>query len=121
MACFPLPEPLMKIGILLLTSPEHGNTNTVQRLCKGFLKTGNNVEIFLMEDGVLNSISVGSPLRLTPPWEDLTHQGLQLSLCTQTFEQRGLKKENLLPGARLTNQHHLAKMVALSDRFLVFG
>ena len=43
----------MKIGFLLLTSPEHENTITVQRLCKGFLNLGNSVEIFLMEDGVL--------------------------------------------------------------------
>ncbi|HEX9756451.1 MAG TPA: DsrE family protein [Nitrospiria bacterium] len=111
----------MKIGVLLLTSPEHENTITVQRLCKGFLTQGHSVEIFFMEDGVFNCIQTRSQLRLTPPWEVLTQHGVKISLCTQTFEQRGLKEENLLQGAQLTNQHQLARMVASSDRFLVFG
>lgn len=111
----------MKIGVLLLTSPEHENTVTVQRLCKGFLNQGHTVEIFLMEDGVFNCIQTRSQLRLNPSWEDLTQQGVEIYLCTQTFEQRGLKEENLLQGAQLTNQHQLGRMVASSDRFLVFG
>ena len=111
----------MKIGFLLLTSPEHEDSGTVYRLCEEFLKQGHSIEIFLMEDGVFNGILTQSPIRLIPSWDALTQKGLQISLCTQTTQQRGLLPEQLLPGIKLSNQHHLAKMVASSDRFLIFG
>jgi sulfur relay (sulfurtransferase) complex TusBCD TusD component (DsrE family) len=111
----------MKIGILLLTSPEHENTDTVHRLCQGFIKQGHDVELFLMDDGVFNSIKSNSTIRLAQPLEGLIEQGVQISLCSQTLDQRGLSKDNLVQGVDLSNQQRLAKMVAQADRFLVFG
>ncbi len=111
----------MKIGFLLLTSPSHEDPGTVYRLCKIFLKQGHTVEIFLMEDGVLNGIKTQSPLKLNSPWGEIIGEEAKISLCTQTFEQRGLKKDQLLPKVHLSNQQGLAKIVASADRFLVFG
>ena len=74
-----------------------------------------------MDDGVFNSIKSNSTIRLTPPLDELMERGVQISLCSQTLDQRGLSKEDLVQGVELSNQQRLAKMVAHADRFLVFG
>lgn len=111
----------MKIGILLLTSPEHSNTETVHRLCREFVGMGHDVELFLMEDGVYNAVKTDSPLRLSPPLQELTERGVRVYLCSQTLDQRGIREAHLYGGIDLTNQQRLAKMVAGADRFLAFS
>ncbi|MBU1262313.1 DsrE family protein, partial [bacterium] len=41
--------------------------------------------------------------------------------CGHTAEQRGVEKENCLPGVKYAGQYELACMVNEADRFLTFG
>ncbi len=111
----------LAIGMLMTTSPEHQNTQTVCRLAEALLSAGHAVALFLMDDGVYNLVSVskvGSPSSLL---QTVQNKGLKISLCTQSAENRGLSEEASLPGAAWRSQHELAKIVSASDRFLTFG
>ena len=112
----------MRIGILLTTSPEHANTHTVGRLADGFLKTGCEVELFFMEDGVYNAVGrAGSRNPLYGNLEDLMGRGSKVYLCAVTAEARGLKQEQCLEGVEFSSQMELSQMVDRADRFLVFN
>ena len=111
----------LAIGILMTTSPEHQNTHTVCRLAEALLSAGHAVELFLMDDGVYNLVSIpkaGSPSSLL---QTAQSKGLKISLCTQSAETRGISEEESLHGVAWRSQHELSKIVAGSDRFLAFG
>ena len=111
----------MKVGFLLLTSPEHENSYTVGEIASALLDDGHEVEIFLMSDGVYNVVKKGSVNQRSIPMGTLMEKGAKLSLCTMTTEARGLAEADLMEGVELASQHQLSKIVANSDRFLTFG
>jgi len=111
----------LAFGILMTTSPEHQNSHTVCRLAEALLSAGHAVELFLMDDGVYNLLSIpkaGSP---SSRLQEVQSKGLKISLCTQSAENRGLSESDCLAGAAWRSQHELSRIVAGADRFLTFG
>jgi len=113
----------MKIGVLLTTSKEHGNTNTVLDISGAALKDGHEVGIFLMDDGVYNIVktSESDELYVADKFSDLIKQGVEIALCDQTARERGVNKENSIEGVVFGGQFDLAVLVNESDRFLAFN
>ena len=110
----------MTIGILMTTSPEYQNSQTVCALSKALLSSGNRVSLFLMDDGIYNVVcrySDGVP----NPFEDLHSQGMTLSLCRQSAEKRGLQEDDCIAGVGWLSQIELAAIIDESDRFMTFG
>lgn len=110
----------MTIGILLTTSPESQNTQTVCAFARALLITGNRVTLFLMDDGIYNinrRYSDGIPGR----FEGLQSEGMHISLCTQSAEKRGVQEEDCLNGIAWRSQIELSKIINESERFLTFG
>ena len=99
----------MKLGILLTTSPEHENTNTVIELSKAAIKQDTSVSIFLMADGAYNSVF--------EPFQNLIELGVEITLCAHNAAQRKVEVvENLEYGS----QYDLATIIKESDRFISF-
>lgn len=72
----------MKVGILLTTPPAHPNTATVERIVYWLREYGDDVEIFLMADGVyhLNDAAL----------KRMLERGVRVSLCAQNATERGI-------------------------------
>ncbi|MDL5502723.1 MAG: DsrE family protein, partial [Candidatus Methanoperedens sp.] len=74
----------MKLGILLTTSPENENTNTVIEISKAAREQGHNVSIFLMYDGVYNVNK--------KEFAELVDKGIEIAICAFNAEQRKIAK-----------------------------
>ncbi|MCL7410519.1 MAG: DsrE family protein [Methanosarcinaceae archaeon] len=99
----------MKLGILLTTSPEHENTNTVIEISKSAIKQGISVSIFLMADGTHNSVF--------EPFQNLIEHGVEIILCAHNAAKRKVEVvENIVYGS----QYDLATIIKESDRFISF-
>jgi len=100
---------IMKLGILLTTSPEHENTNTVIEVSKAAVKQGISVSIFLMADGTYNSVF--------EPFQDLMERGVEVALCAHNAAQR---KVEVVENIEYGSQYDLATIINGSDRFMSF-
>ncbi|UCD56813.1 MAG: DsrE family protein [Candidatus Hydrogenedentota bacterium] len=98
-----------KLGILLTTSPEHANTNTVIKLTEAALKKGVEVRIFLMCDGVLHVNEIS--------FLKLIDMGAQICLCQQNLNERFQDEAN---GVKLGSQYDFACNVRDVNRLLAF-
>ena len=100
----------MKLGILLTTSPENENTNTVIELSRAARGQGHEVSIFLMYDGVYNVNK--------KEFADLSGIGVNIAVCALNAEQRNVGK---VEGILFGSQYDHACIAANVDRFVSFG
>lgn len=108
------------IGILLTTGPEYQNSQSVHTFAYALLCAGNEVKLFLMDDGIYN-IVCGLAYKVAESFEGLQSKGLEIMLCRQSAERRGVLEANCLSETIWCSQIELAKCLAISDRFLSFG
>ncbi len=100
----------MKLGILLTTSPENENTNTVIEICNAARKEGHEVSIFLMYDGVYNVNK--------KEFAALTENGVSIAVCALNVEQRNISR---VEGILFGSQYDHACIASDVDRFISFG
>ena len=100
----------MKLGILLTTSPENENTNTVIAISKAARERGHDVSIFLMYDGVYNVHK--------KEFAGLVDKGVNIAVCALNVEQR---KVNRVEGILFGSQYDHACIAGDVDRFISFG
>jgi sulfur relay (sulfurtransferase) complex TusBCD TusD component (DsrE family) len=96
-----------KLGLLLTTSPEHANTNTVIKLAEAALDKGIEVRIFLMCDGVFNIHRIS--------FLKLLDRGADVCLCQQNLNERF---QDEVEGITMGSQYDLACNVHDMDRLL---
>jgi predicted peroxiredoxin len=100
----------MKIGILLTTSPENENTNTVISISSAAREQGHEVSIFLMYDGVYNIQK--------KEFTDLIEKGINIAVCAFNVEQRNIAR---VGGILFGSQYDHACIASDVDRFISFG
>lgn len=100
----------MKLGILLTTTPENENTNTVISISRAARKLGHEVSIFLMYDGVYNVNK--------KEFAGLIDIGVNIAVCALNAEQRKVAK---VDGILFGSQYDHACITSDVDRFLSFG
>ncbi len=100
----------MKLGILLTTSPENENTNTVIAICNAAREQGHDVSIFLMYDGIYNVHK--------KEFAGLLDKGVNIAVCALNVEQR---KINRVEGILFGSQYDHACIAGEVDRFISFG
>ncbi len=103
---------------LLTAGPESLDSFTVHRWALGLRALGEEVEIFLMDDGVLNAAK-GRP-RVGPDFAETLTAGARITLCAASASARSLPEAGLLEEVVASNQYDLSAMVRRSDRFLTF-
>ncbi len=100
----------MKLGILLTTSPENENTDTVIAISRAAREQGHEVSIFLMYDGVYNVHK--------KEFAELADEGVNIAVCSFNVEQRKVNRvEKILFGS----QYDHACIASDVDRFISFG
>ncbi|MCZ7381160.1 MAG: DsrE family protein [Candidatus Methanoperedens sp.] len=100
----------MKLGILLTTSPENENTNTVISISSAAREQGHVVSIFLMYDGVYNIHK--------KEFAGLVDIGVNIAVCAFNVEQRNIAR---VPGILFGSQYDHACIASEVDRFISFG
>jgi len=100
----------MKLGILLTTSPENENTNTVIEISNAARDEGHEVSIFLMYDGVYNVNK--------KEFAELVDKGVDIAICALNAEQRKVAK---VDGILFGSQYDHACIASDVDRFISFG
>jgi len=100
----------MKLGILLTTSPENENTNTVIFMSLAARKLGHEVSIFLMYDGVYNINK--------KEFLELADKGVNIAVCALNVEQRKIGRAE---GVLFGSQYDHACIANDVDRFISFG
>lgn len=96
-----------KICILVTSSPESENSRTLAKISEAAIRMGQQVEIFLMCDGIYHI--------LNDHFSSLIDMGAKVVLCSHNALERGLEKRE---GIYFGSQYDLAGMVAESDSFL---
>ncbi len=104
----------------MTTSPEHQNGHTVCTLAAAFLSAGDQVALFLMDDGVYHIVKKHK-LGISEKLKNLLAGQMTVSVCSQSLEKRGVSEESCIAGVDWASQHELARILAGSDRFLSFG
>ncbi len=99
----------MKLGILLTTSPENENTNTVIAISKAARNAGHEVSVFLMHDGVYNAYK--------KEFAELIDKGVSIAVCALNVEQRRMGK---VDGILFGSQYDHACIASNVDRFISF-
>lgn len=102
-----------KLGVLLSTPPSHPNVTTVSRLCEEGLKSGVDVYLYLIDEGVKN---IADPRLL-----NLSREGAKLFACAYGCQQHGVSTGNLDPGIQLCGLVVLSNMMNGCDRFVAFN
>jgi sulfur relay (sulfurtransferase) complex TusBCD TusD component (DsrE family) len=100
-------EGAAQISFMLMGSPESGSTQSLVRLTEAALGQGHQVRIFLMCDGVYQT--------MLPAVNNLAAQGAEVVVCAHNAEERGVGKQE---GVLFGSQFDLATMVAESDAYL---
>jgi predicted peroxiredoxin len=100
----------MKLGILLTTSPENENTNTVIAISRAAREQGHEVSIFLMHEGVYNIHK--------KEFSELLDKGVNIAVCALNVEQRKVSK---VDGILFGSQYDHACIAGDADRFISFG
>lgn len=100
----------MKLGILLTTSPENENTNTVISISSAAREQGHEVSIFLMYDGVYNIQK--------KEFTDLIEKGVNIAVCALNVEQRNITR---VKGVLFGSQYDHACIASDVDKFISFG
>ena len=100
----------MKLGILLTTTPENENTNTVIEISRTARAQGHEVSIFLMYEGVYNVNK--------KEFAALVDNGVSITVCAMNADQRNVGKvERILFGS----QYDHACIAQNVDRLISFG
>ena len=102
-----------KLGVLLSTGPSHPNISTVTSLCNEALKSGVDVYLYLIDEGVLN-------LRDTRLLA-LSSSGAKFFVCAYGCQQHGVPTENLGKDVTLCGLVILSNMINGCDRFVAFN
>ncbi len=100
----------MKLGILLTSSPENENTNTVIKISRAAHDLGHEVSIFLMYDGVYNVNK--------KEFTELADICVSIAVCALNAEQR---KVGTVEGILFGSQYDHACIAGGVDRFISFG
>jgi tRNA 2-thiouridine synthesizing protein D len=115
----------MTLGIMVTTAPyTFQNVDTAYHIAKAALGKGHDVMIFLYMDGVINlSSNIRSPgeRNIAEMLKELADAGVRVEACGECAKFRGLKRDMLVEGTKLTGISTLAEMINASDRFVTLG
>lgn len=118
-------RPRKTLTIFLTAAPYAGEfASTAMRLAKAALEAGHQFNLFASADGVYG-FTVGHRAKGLPNAEAgfrlLIEQGQHVELCGSCLTIRGLRREELLPGAEPSSIQGLFRLIDQSDATITLG
>lgn len=115
------------IAFCVLSGPfTFQGTHTLIQLAKAALAKGHEITgIFFFVDGVYNvkkhvKIESGS-LDIPAELKELAEKGVKMAACSACAEYRGVREEDLIPGAEISGLATFGEFVEGADKVVVFG
>jgi len=113
------------LTIFLTAAPYAGESvSTAMRLARAVLEAGHRVNLFAAADGVY-AFTTGHRAKGVPHAEAgfrvLLEQGQHVALCGSCLATRGIKREQLLPGAEPSSMEGLFRLIRASDILITLG
>jgi len=102
-----------KLGILLSTSPDHPNANTVAQLSRTAQKAKVQVYLYLIDEGVKNLEN--------PIIRELTDSGVKMNVCAYGCQQHRVSTDGYGPEVTFCGLVVLSQMVTGCDQFVAFN
>lgn len=103
----------MKLGILVATAPQRGDFTLFAARIEAALRDGDDVSLFLMDDGTGYAMDA----RVQP----LLDAGVEVAMCAMDAERRGVDCVRAAAvGIVVGSQYDHARLVRDSDHFLSF-
>ncbi len=101
----------MRILLVITSVPFAKDFNTVKNLILKFLSAGDKVSVFLSGNGVY--------YLLREEVAELVEKGLEVSFCSHSAHQRGVKE--VPPWAQSSSTYNLSKQLGEFDKVIVFN
>ena len=115
----------MKLKFMVRTGPySYQNVDTVYHLARRALKKGDDVFIFLYEEGTLNAdadIKSLEERNVADRIRELLNLGARIGICGTCAKFRGQTKNDVVEGAKYGGLALLVREMPQCDRFLSFG
>ncbi len=113
----------MKIAIQVMLHPyTNQDVDTAIRIAREAVNKGHEVAIFLFCDSVLSINAAARPVRgdrnIPQLIKELIDAGVEVHICGICFQYRGLEREKIVKGAKLSGLPELASLIYESDRFV---
>ena len=102
-----------KLGFLLSTPPSHPSVTTVARLSHEALRSGIDVYLYLIDEGVRNARD--------SRFLELSGDGAKLFVCAYGCQQHGVPTDGLDERMTLCGLVVLSNMINGCDRFVAFN
>ena len=107
-------DPTVKrLGLVLTTSPESRDVDTVVQLAKAAMALGAEARVFVMCDGVY---TLGEPAL-----RELAAQGALIRVCGRNAEERRVEEIEDAANIEWGSQYDLAQMSEECDRIVAFN
>jgi predicted peroxiredoxin len=101
-----------KVGLLLSLPASHPSAQTVSGLADAALKAGDEVYLYLIDEGVKNLSD--------PEYLSLAHRGAKLFVCAYGCQQHHVSTEQVDPAVSLCGLVVLSGIIDACDPFLSF-
>jgi len=115
----------MKIGFVIRTGPySNQNIDTAYELAKRAIVKGHRVEFFLYEDGTSNINKHLNPTgerNIAGRMEELIKMGAKITGCGLCAKFRGIARDTVIDGAKISGMAVLSDMLETSDRVITLG
>ena len=113
----------MKITVQVMLHPyTNQDVDTAVRIAKEAVKKNHEAAIFLFCDSVLAINTSAKPVRgdrnIPELIKELIDMGVEVHICGICFQYRGLERDKIVKGAKLSGLPELATLIYESDRFI---
>lgn len=103
----------MQLGVLVATAPEEGDLPALQSLIQDALRSGHDIDLFLMDQGVRYALDANLGLWVAA--------GVDVTLCAHDADAQGIDTAAVAArGVVLGSQRDHAHLLRHSDRFYSF-
>lgn len=103
----------MKLGILVATSPQGGDFALLSARIEAALRDGDDVSLFLMDDGTRYALDARM--------RKFLDAGVEVAMCAMDAERRGVDcAQAAAAGLTVGSQYDHARLLRDSDHFLSF-
>ncbi|MCD5416782.1 DsrE family protein [Candidatus Bipolaricaulota bacterium] len=113
----------MKITVQVTLTPyTYQDLDSAIKIATAALKREHEVAVFLFADSVLAANTAVKPVssdrNIPDLLRSLIEMGAEVHICGICFQYRGLDREKIVLGAKLSGLPELASLIAESDRFI---
>ncbi len=105
----------MKYGLCIGTGPGEIKTRFAFELAQELLNNESQVEMFLFDNGIYNTLEANSLKCVSEKLKDLSEKGTSINICINMAKHRGVNKNNVAPYVEISSLISFSDLINTSD------